>query len=126
MPANWDATRISAVLRTTNQVIPGEMLPISTGRLRFSRRRVTCPALLLRASLCNKISYNKGRVGGGNCTRSPFDATSDGSSGYEMRPGGWPEHGREDEALRELAANWRRLAPSVREKIMELVRTSQE
>jgi hypothetical protein len=64
--------------------------------------------------------------GSGNCTRVPFDATSDGSCGYEMRPEGWPEHGRESEALRELVANWHRLSPEVRGMIMELVRTSQK
>jgi len=36
---------------------------------------------------------------------------------------GWPEHGRESEALRELVAVWHTLTPGVREKIMELVRT---
>jgi len=35
---------------------------------------------------------------------------------------GWPEHGREDEALRELVANWYRLTPSVRTTIMDLAR----
>ena len=69
--------------------------------------------------------YNIKNGGGGNCTRVPFDATSDGSCGYEMRPEGWPEHGRECEALRELVANWHCLTPSVRHVIMELVRSSQ-
>jgi hypothetical protein len=40
-----------------------------------------------------------------------------------MAPGGWPEHGREDEALRELVAAWHGLAPEVGEKIMALVQT---
>ena len=43
MPANCDANRLGAVLRTTTQVVLSEMLPISTGSLRFSRRRVTYP-----------------------------------------------------------------------------------
>ena len=33
--------------------------------------------------------------------------------------------GRDDEAVRELVANWHRLTPSVRDAIMELVRSSQ-
>jgi len=36
-----------------------------------------------------------------------------------MASGGWPEHGQEDEALRELVANWHRLTPSDRDAIME-------
>jgi len=39
-----------------------------------------------------------------------------------MASGGWPEHGREDEALRELVANWHLLTPVVRQKIIRLVR----
>jgi hypothetical protein len=39
-----------------------------------------------------------------------------------MRPVGWPEHGREDEAVRELVANWHLLTPFVRAAIMELAR----
>ena len=43
MPANWDENRISAVLRTTTQIVLSEMLTINIGSLRFSRRRVTYP-----------------------------------------------------------------------------------
>ena len=39
----------------------------------------------------------------------------------DLRLKGWPEHGREDKALRALVANWRRLTPSVRGAILELV-----
>jgi len=83
----------------------------------------TEPASLRDVSLCNQISYDTRNGGGGNCTRVPFDATNDSACGYEMRPEGRPEHGREDEALRELVANWRRLTPSVRDQILELVRS---
>jgi hypothetical protein len=40
MPANWEENRISAVLRTTTQIILGETLTIDIGSLRCSRRRV--------------------------------------------------------------------------------------
>ena len=43
MPPNRDENRISAVLRTTTQIVLSEMLTINIGSLRFSRRRVTCP-----------------------------------------------------------------------------------
>jgi len=35
---------------------------------------------------------------------------------------GWPEMGREDEALRELVANWHCMTPSVKTTIMDLAR----
>ena len=71
----------------------------------------TEPASLRDVSLCNQISYDTRNGGGGNCTRVSFDATNDHSSGYGMRPDGWPEHGREDEAIRQLVASWHRLTP---------------
>ena len=40
-----------------------------------------------------------------------------------MASGGWPEHGRESEALREVVAVWRSLTPGIGETIMELVRS---
>src|SRR5271165_5489434 len=60
--------------------------------------------------------------GGGNCTRGPVSATLCPICGYDLHPEGWPEHGREDEAVHELVAAWHGLAPEVREKIMEMVR----
>ncbi len=69
--------------------------------------------------------YNIRNGGGGNCTLVPFDATYYGHCSYEMRSEGRPEHGREDEALRELLANSHRLAPDVRQRVMELVRSGQ-
>jgi len=62
---------------------------------------------------------------GGNCTRVPSSTSTCPTCGYDMVRGGWPEHGREDEALRELVSNWHRLSPSVRDAIMAQVRTSQ-
>ena len=47
MPANWDENRISAVPRTTTQIVLRETLTISIGSLRFSRRRDTHPRPLL-------------------------------------------------------------------------------
>jgi len=41
-----------------------------------------------------------------------------------MRQEGWPEHGREDEALRELVARWHGLTPEVRQRIMEVARSA--
>jgi hypothetical protein len=61
--------------------------------------------------------------GGGNCTRSPVSVSICAKSGYDMASDGRPEMGREEEALRELVANWHRLAPSVRDAIMALVRS---
>ena len=42
--------------------------------------------------------------------------------GYDIATGGWPEYGREDEALRELVAAWHCLTPEVRDEIMAMVR----
>ena len=60
--------------------------------------------------------------GGGNCTRSPVSVTTCPKCGYDTALGGWPEMGREDEALRELVANWHCLTPSVRAAIIDLIR----
>jgi len=39
-----------------------------------------------------------------------------------MRSEGWPEHGREDEALRKVIADWHCLTPEVRAAIIDLSR----
>ena len=72
-----------------------------------------------------ELAFDASYGGGGNCTRSPSDANTEFQCSYGDRRMGWPEHGREDESLRELVANWHRLTPSVREAIMILVRNSQ-
>jgi hypothetical protein len=74
-----------------------------------------------RAVACRRLYRKSG--GGGNCTRSPIYVGICSKYDYDMVPGGWPEMGREDEALCELVANWRRLTPSVRDQILELVRS---
>ena len=43
--------------------------------------------------------------GGGNCTRVPNSTSTCPICGYDMAHGGWPKHGREQEALREVAAD---------------------
>ena len=80
------------------------------------------PASLVDVNHCNKMVYNTGSGGGGNCTRVLFPQLVVRNSGYDIAPGGWAEHGREDVALRELVANWHRLTPSVRTAIMDLTR----
>ena len=60
--------------------------------------------------------------GGGNCTRSPFSVSVCLKCGYELLSDGWPEKGRGEEAPREVVASWHLLTPTVREKIIELVR----
>jgi hypothetical protein len=60
--------------------------------------------------------------GGGNCTRVPISTSICPACGHDVTPCGWPEHGREDEAFRELVANWHRLTPSVRAAILVVVR----
>jgi hypothetical protein len=60
--------------------------------------------------------------GGGNCTRGSVSVNICSKCGYDMASSGWPEHGREDEALRELVSNSHRLSLSVMHAIMELVR----
>jgi hypothetical protein len=81
------------------------------------RRVLTTPVATSRM-------YRKSR-GGGNCTRGPISVNIYSRCGYDMASGDWPEHGREDEALRELVSNWHRLSPSGRDAIMAQVRTSQ-
>jgi hypothetical protein len=42
--------------------------------------------------------------------------------GYDTTPSGWPEMGRETEALREMLASWHFLTPSVKAAIIDLIR----
>ena len=69
-------------------------------------------------------TYDESQVaisgGGGNCTRVPISVTICPACGYDMALGGWPEHGRDDAALRELVAAWHGLATEVREKIIDV------
>ena len=62
MSPNWDENRISAVLRTTTQIVLSKTLTISIGSLRFSRRRVTYPRPSGRKSLqYNELQHEKWR-----------------------------------------------------------------
>jgi hypothetical protein len=62
--------------------------------------------------------------GGGNCTRTSPDAIGLAPCVYEDCWVGLSDGYREDVALRELVGKWRRLTPSVRDAIMELVRSA--
>jgi hypothetical protein len=97
---------------------------VSVAGLRYSMAAGYLPAYRVYASPFITTSYNKRSGGGGNCTRVPNSTNICPSCGYDMDRGAWPEHGRDCEALRELVANWHRLAPGVRDAIMELVRSS--
>jgi hypothetical protein len=126
MPANWDGRRISAVLKISTQIVSSEPLPISVGSLRFLRAAGYLPAPLVYASPFNITSYNTSSGGGGNCTRSPVYITVCPKCGYDTMLSGWPEKGRQAEALRELVANWHSLTSSVRAKIVDLLRSGCE
>jgi hypothetical protein len=60
--------------------------------------------------------------GGGNCTFGPVYVTVCPKYGYDTALSGWPEMGREAEALRELVASWDSLTPSVRAAIIDVIR----
>ena len=59
----------------------------------------------------------------GNCTLGPVYVTVCPKCGYDTTLSGWPEMGREAEALRELVASWHCLTPSVRAAIIDLLRS---
>jgi hypothetical protein len=69
------------------------------------------------------MSYNIESGGGGNCTRVLLFASRCPICVYDMIGSGWPEHGREDVALRELVASWHSLTPFVRANIVDLPRS---
>ena len=66
--------------------------------------------------------YNRRDGCGGNCTLGPVYVTVCPKCGYDTTLSGWPEMGREAEALRELVASWHSLTPSVRAAIIDLIR----
>ncbi len=66
---------------------------------------------------------NRDGVSCGNCTRSQFYVTVCTKCGYDTPRGGWPEMGREDEALCALVANWHGLTHSERSRLMERLLT---
>jgi hypothetical protein len=80
------------------------------------------PASLVDVSLCRKKDHEARRVGGGNCTRGQPDTNNEFQWSYGKFLLGWPEMGREDEALLEHVANWHRLTPSVKDAIVALLR----
>jgi hypothetical protein len=90
--------------------------------LRYSMAAGYLPASPVYASHFNTNSYNTRSGGGGNCTRGPVYVTVCPKCGYDMTLSGWPEMGREEEALRELVASWHGLTPSVRAAIIDLIR----
>ena len=69
--------------------------------------------------MSERTESNGGR---GNCTRVPGYVTVYLKCGYDTTLSGWPEMGREAEALRELVASWHFLTPSVRAAIIDLIR----
>ena len=122
MPANWDENRISVVLRTTTQIVLSETLTIDNCGLIFSKAAGYLPASIIGVSICAKTTYSTQNGGGGNCTRGQTDANTESEYCYGNCPLGWPEMGREDDALRELVVSWHRLTPDVTVAIMQLVR----
>jgi hypothetical protein len=98
------------------------MLIMNVAGLRYSMAAGYLPASPLYASHFNTTSYNTRSGGCGNCTRSQSDANTEYQCSYGKCLLGWPEMGREDEALRELVANWHCLTPSVKTIIMDLAR----
>ncbi len=79
------------------------------------------PASLIDVNHCNQVGSNTRSRGGGNCTRGPVYVTLCPKCGCGTTLSGWPEMGREAEALRELVASWHCLTPSVRAAIIDLI-----
>ncbi len=62
--------------------------------------------------------------GGGNCTRDSNSASYIPQTTCEHCPLGLSDLCRDDEGIREIVGNWHRLTPEVREKIINLIRSS--
>jgi hypothetical protein len=102
---------------------------MNVGSLIYSRAAGYLPAspgetkrrnLSVKRHLQQVTSASSG--GGGNCTPRRDFASACSNCDYGCWLDGWPEMGREKEALRELVGNWHVLTSTVREKIMKLVR----
>jgi hypothetical protein len=68
-----------------------------------------------------QMTYNRESGGGGNCTRGPVYVTVCPKCGYDTTLSGWPEMGREADALPVLVASWHCLMPSVKAAIIDLI-----
>ena len=75
IPENWDENQISAVLKTTTQIIHSETLTINIWQVEILEAAGYLPASTVYASHYNITSYNTKNGGGGNCTRVLVAAT---------------------------------------------------
>ncbi len=112
-----------AGLATTGSSAP--LSEASSNRLKWFETAMASVRLARTWPITERSRCSTTCLGDGNCTRDSNSTSLIPQTTCETCPLGLSDLCRDDAAIREIVGSWHRLTPEVREKIMNLVRSSQ-